>query len=387
MVPQLAKLKAAEEFVGARPARLQRVDAFLIAVPLKQPMKMSGITITHAENLLIRLESSDGTVGWGEAASAPNMTGDTPAGLLAAAGIIRDSVQGADLRFRPALMERIGRALYGNSGAKSAFELALIDLVGRTYGISAVDLLGGRRRAVVEPMWLIGNATVEQDVADAEARRREGFRSFKLKIGSKTIGQDIEAARQVRKALGPEAKLCADANGGLSLEAARRFVVEAAEAHLQFLEQPLPPHALGGMAALQALGLMPIGADEGIHSVEDVEKSADRKALAGLSLKLIKLGGASALLHTARRAHDLGLSINIAGKVAETSLASAATAQLALAVENVDWGISLSQVYLADDIVREPLAMKDGVVSVPDGPGFGVEIDEAAVRRFQTSAG
>jgi muconate cycloisomerase len=136
---------------------------------------------------------------------------------------------------------------------------------------------------------------------------------------------------------------------------------------------------------LQALGIMAIGADEGIHSVEDVEACAGRKAIAGLSLKLIKLGGASALLQTARRAHDLGLSINIAGKVAETSLASAATAQLACAVENVDWGISLSQVYLAEDIVKQPLAMADGLIAPPDGPGFGVEVDEGAVRRFQTS--
>ncbi len=386
MAAQVATLKAVHEPAGARRTRIARLDAFLIAVPLRQPMKMSGVTITHAENLLIRLEASDGVVGWGEAASAPTMTGDTPKSLLAAAEIIRDAAQGADLRFRPAVMERIDRALYGNTGAKSAFELALLDLIGRIHGIAAVELLGGFRRAAVEPMWLIGNATVEQDVADAESRHREGFRSFKLKIGSKTIEQDIEAAQAVRKALGPAARLCADANGGLTLEAAHRFVVEAAEANLQFLEQPLPPHALGGMAALQALGIMPIGADEGIHSVEDVEASAERAAIAGLSLKLIKLGGASALLNTARRAHELGLSINIAGKVAETSLASAATAQLACAVENVDWGISLSQVYLAEEIVRQPLTMVDGLVSPPDGPGLGVEVDEAAVRRFQTAA-
>jgi muconate cycloisomerase len=384
MSAQLVQLKPADESIGA--LRLARVDACLVAVPLRQPMKMSGETITHAHNLLIRLEASDGTVGWGEASSAPTMTGDTPESLLAAAAIIRAAVQGADLRFRPAITERIGRALYGNTGAKSAFELALLDLIGRVHGIAAAQLLGGCRRAAVEPMWLIGNATVAADVEDAAARRREGFRSFKLKIGSKTIADDIEAAHQVRGALGPEARLCADANGGLTLDAARRFVTEAAAADIQFLEQPLPPHAIDGMAALQALGIMPIGADEGIHSVEDVEASAARGAIAGLSLKLIKLGGASALLHTARRAHELGLSVNIAGKVAETSLASAATAQVACAVENVDWGISLSQVYLADDIVRQPLTMIDGAVALPDGPGLGVEVDEAAVRCFQTAA-
>ena len=70
MSAQLVQLKPADESIGAM--RLARADACLIAVPLRQPMKMSGETITHAHNLLIRLEASDGTVGWGEASSAPN---------------------------------------------------------------------------------------------------------------------------------------------------------------------------------------------------------------------------------------------------------------------------------------------------------------------------
>src|SRR6201991_1657659 len=66
------------------PLIIRRVDAIPVALPLKAPMKMSGITITTAENLLVRIEAADGTVGWGEAASAPTMTGDTQGGLVVA---------------------------------------------------------------------------------------------------------------------------------------------------------------------------------------------------------------------------------------------------------------------------------------------------------------
>src|SRR5262245_39127810 len=70
---------------AAAPAlSIRRVDAIPIALPLKSPMKMSGITITKAENVLVRIETADGSVGWGEAASAPTMTGDTLGGLVAA---------------------------------------------------------------------------------------------------------------------------------------------------------------------------------------------------------------------------------------------------------------------------------------------------------------
>src|SRR5258708_40279114 len=69
----------------ARPALvIRRVDAIPVALPLRKPVRMAAETVTHARNILVRVEAADGTVGWGEAASAPTMTGDTPGGLTAA---------------------------------------------------------------------------------------------------------------------------------------------------------------------------------------------------------------------------------------------------------------------------------------------------------------
>src|SRR4030088_400404 len=66
------------------PLIIRRIDAIPVALPLKTPMKMSGVTIAKAENVVVRIESTSGIVGWGEAASAPTMTGDTLGGLVAA---------------------------------------------------------------------------------------------------------------------------------------------------------------------------------------------------------------------------------------------------------------------------------------------------------------
>ena len=80
---------------------MRRIDAIPVALPLKAPMKMAGITITKAENLLVRVEAASGVVGWGEAPSAPTMTGDTLGGLVAA---VRDHLAplliGKDARAR-----------------------------------------------------------------------------------------------------------------------------------------------------------------------------------------------------------------------------------------------------------------------------------------------
>lgn len=361
---------------------VRRIDAIAVALPLKSPMKMAGVTISRAENLLVRIESADGIVGWGEAASAPNMTGDTLGGLVCA---VRDHLAplliGKDVGGRVELKRAMMRALMGNTGAHCAVELALLDLAGRASGIGAIDLVGKAVRRKVAPMWLLGNATPEQDIEEAKARQAEGFNFFKLKIGVKPLAAEIAAAHAIRKAL-PDAALCADANCGLTLAAARRYIEGTRKARLMFVEQPLTYDDLAGLKALTRGAKAPVGIDEGIHSLGDIEANA-RAGADGISLKLIKLGGLTNALGAGRLCRKLGLKINVAAKIAESSIGTAAAVHLACAVPNVDWGVSLTNLYLAEDIVKAPIAVKDGVVALPAGPGLGVEVDEAAVARFR----
>lgn len=371
---------------GGRTARaplpIRRVDAIPVALPLKAPMKMSGITIAKAENLLVRIEAADGRVGWGEAASAPTMTGDTLGGLVAA---VRDHLApmliGQDAFTHPALAAAMRRALMGNTGAHSAVEMALLDLTGRAQDRRLIDIVAGQRRGIVRPMWLLGNATADEDIAEARAKEREGFAFFKLKIGVKPLATEIAAAHAVREALGNKMPLCADANGGLTLADAKRYIERTRTAKLAFVEQPLPHDDLAGLKALAKLRT-PIGIDEGIHSLADIDAHA-RAGAAGVSLKLIKLGGLTAAYEAAKLCRRLRLKINVAAKIAESSVASAAAVHLACAVPNVDWGVSLTHFYLAEDIVRQPLAIRDGAVALPQGAGLGVEVDEAAVERYR----
>src|SRR5262245_40907929 len=113
------------------PLIVRRVDAIPVALPLQKPMKMAGVTIAHAHNVLVRIEAADGTVGWGEAASAPTMTGDTPGGLTAAVNHLAPLLIDRDAWMRPALTRMLKSALIGNTGAHSAVEMALLDLAGQ----------------------------------------------------------------------------------------------------------------------------------------------------------------------------------------------------------------------------------------------------------------
>ena len=319
----------AQDAAAERPElRIRRVDAIALAVPLAKPLAMSGVTVADARNLLVRIEAADGTLGWGEAASAPTMTGETLGGLLAAVREhLAPALIGQDVWMRPALCRALRARLVGNPGAHSAIEMALLDLCGRAAGLRLVDLVGGAMRTEVKPMWLLGNAAPEDDIAEALAKTKQGFHGFKLKVGIKPLKAEIAATLALRESLGPVVPLSADANAGFTLAAARRYLDRTREADLQFLEQPLDPADLRGLAALARCCAVPIGADEGIHSPADIERQA-RRGLAGVSLKLIKLGGMSAALEAANLCGRLGLSINVAAKIAETSIASAAAVHL-----------------------------------------------------------
>jgi L-alanine-DL-glutamate epimerase-like enolase superfamily enzyme len=380
---RLSRPKIEARFPG-EPLLIRRIDAIPVALPLKAPMKMANATVTKAENLLVRVEAADGTVGWGEAASAPTMTGDTLGGLLAAVlDHLGPMLVGKNARDWPALRPALHSALLGNGGAHSALEMAVLDLVGRSTRRRLVELFGKPKREAVKPMWLLGNKTADEDVAEARAKQREGFNFFKLKIGVKPLEHEIAIARAVRQAL-PKTPLCADANCGLTLTAAKGYVEGTRGAKLMFVEQPLAYDDIDGLKKLTRTSKVPIGIDEGIHSLADIETSA-RAGAGGVSLKLIKLGGIGTAIEAGKLCQKLGLSVNIAAKIAESSISSAAALHLACAVPKADWGVSLTHFYLAEDIVRRPLPLADGEVALPSGPGLGVEVDEAAVERFRVT--
>ncbi len=103
-----ARTDVAKDLSEREPLIIRRVDAIPVGLPLKKPVAMAGVTVSRALNILVRIEAADGTVGWGEAASAPTMTGDTLGGLVAA---VRDHLAplliGEDAWMRPALCRKL----------------------------------------------------------------------------------------------------------------------------------------------------------------------------------------------------------------------------------------------------------------------------------------
>ena len=374
-------LKPLAQPMALQPLKIRRADGFGVRLPLKKPVLMAGVRLEHSENWLIRLEADHGVVGWGEASSAPNHGGSTVAEMKQGWSQLQHLVVGADAMHLGGLTQQLSPHVKVGKSVVGALDMALHDLVGRQLGVPAHVLLGGLRRDAVPPLWLLGTGKRDSDLAEAKLRHAQGYRFFKLKVGVRPLAEEIEMALALRSALGPELRLCADANMGMNAEQAIAYAQGVKEARLEFFEQPLPREDLDGLRRLIATGLIDVGLDESITSVQDLISHA-ALGVAGGSLKTLKLGGMSGVVAAAHVCQAHGQRINLAGKIAETSIASAAVIQLAAVLPNVDWGVSPSQAYLVEDVTPQPLSEQGGWYRVSQTPGLGIEVDEAAVGRF-----
>jgi muconate cycloisomerase len=362
--------------------KIKRIEAIAIRLPLSKPIKMAGVELRTADNVLVRLETQQGVIGWGEAASAPSMTGETVESMMAAIRYLAPFLEAAPLGDITDTLERMDRALYGNNAAKSAIEIAMHDALGKSTGKPVYALLGEKRRERIPMLRMIASSDIEADVAEARRAREEGYVAFKVKVGTGNPLDDAKRTRRVCEALGSGVLICADANQAWSTEEALQYVRAVEGSGLDFFEQPIMGHDLKGMATIAAATSVAIGFDEGLHSLEDARRHHALRAGVGASLKTIKLGGVRRVYEAAELFQGLGMKVNLAGKIAESGIATAAVLHLAAAVPALEWGVSLTSPYLAEDLLARPLELSRGHANVPSGPGLGIEVDEARVRRF-----
>jgi L-alanine-DL-glutamate epimerase-like enolase superfamily enzyme len=365
--------------------KIKVIEPIAVSLPMKKPVQMAGETVARADNVLVRIETADGVVGWGEAASAPVMTGETVASMMAAVDHMAPALLGrraGDFGGATAAMDGV---MYGNTGAKAAIEIALYDLIGRATGRPVHALLGAKHRTRMPVLAVIGSLDAAADIREAQERFAAGYRAFKIKVGIASARADAERTRAITttlKGMG-ECLVSADANQGFGVDDAILYVRAIAGCGLDFFEQPVGARDLDGMARVAAASEVPIGADEGIHSRDDIARHHGSNAAQGCSLKAIKLGGLRALLESSRLCDRLGMKVNISCKTGESSVASAAALHVAAAAPALAWGLTVTSPGLVEDVAVEPLIVEYGHVEAPDRPGLGIEVDEHRVRRCQ----
>jgi L-alanine-DL-glutamate epimerase-like enolase superfamily enzyme len=334
------------------------------------------------EYVVVRIETDDGQVGFGEAQADIGFFGNTVEGVAAA---VRDylgpQLVGRDPFQRDELLHLID--FRDQSCAISGIDLALHDLAGRALGVPVSALLGGTARTRVPVALEIAGGPAEQMAAECLRFMAAGVRAFKAKIGGDPV-RDAHALKVIREAVGPEVSLRADANQGYTPKEAVTLcsMAEKLGVGLELLEQPVPAWDLRGMADVRSRVETLIEADESCYSPQDAYEIARCGAADVLNVKLGKAGG----LFNARKiiaiAEAAGMGC-VLGTAFGLGIEDAAKLHLAASSVSVSGAVEFTELalhpnlLLPPDDVRLALPLEDGCLPVPTRPGLGVSIDES----------
>jgi muconate cycloisomerase len=354
-------------------------------IPVARPHKMSFTTLEAVNFVFVRLETTEGLTGWGEAACLGGPTWSEESSESVAATIERYIVPwlvGRDASGIEVLSREMARRVQGNPFARAAVEMALWDLNGRALGVPVHRLLGGRVRDRVPLSWSLAVADAGAEIEEARAKVAGGHRIFKIKTAARPVAEDVERVRRLREAVGPDVSLRVDANQGWDRPTALRAIRALEPFGLDFVEQPVPRWDFEGMAEIGRRVNVPIMADESCFSPQDALQIARLGGVSILGLKVTKSAGIIGTMAIARIAEAAGMGCYV-GCMIETSLGTAAYLQVALAATPVTWGCELfGPLLLKGDVVREPVRFADGAILALDGPGLGVEVDERALAEW-----
>ena len=173
--------------------KITRITPFATALPLRRPMKTGGEEMTKVENIFVRIDTDEGLTGWGEASSAPRMTGETVASIMEAIRFLTPALEGREPRNSAGNLAEMDKHMYGNASAK-ALELALYDIAGKAAGKPVAELLGDVMRTRMPVLWMLASGETRADIEDGREKIAAGYTAFKIKVGINPVESDIERA-------------------------------------------------------------------------------------------------------------------------------------------------------------------------------------------------
>lgn len=367
--------------------KIRAVEALLVDIPTTRIHRLSFGAVTAQNYVIVHIHDDEGRVGIGEASTIGG-----PAWAEESTETIKTMVDtylaprliGRDPGALRSLSVEMDRWVRGNRFAKAAVAMALMDLVARSRGVRAVDLLGGAVHDRLELAWTLASGDTARDIEEGEAMlEARRHRIFKLKIGYGDPAADVAHAARIARHFGDRARVQVDVNQAWDEVTAVRCIGALQEAGVALIEQPVARHQLGAMARLCARFDVPIMADESVTTPADAIEIVRSNAADVLALKLTKAGGPWQTLQTAAIAEAAGVPC-YGGCMLETGVGTAAYLHTFAAIEGIRWGCELfGPRLLTDDILTEPLRCREFGIELHDGPGWGVDIDPEKLAHYR----
>jgi muconate cycloisomerase len=368
--------------------KISAVDVFLLNFPVKATFVLAGGVAATSGSLsarvLVKVSTDDGIAGWGEATPTPRWTYETSETIVTT---LRSYLAPAVIGLPAWDLESVHRAMerainpgvtMGSPLAKSAIDVAVHDALARGRGVPLYELLGRRRRTEFDLTWMVTTVTP----ADANRLAHEGldagYQCFECKIGMHGEQGDLELIQRTRAIIG-ERTLQVDANRGYRVDGAIRQARRMEALGVTLFEQPLNGLNLSGYRRLVAATTTPIGIDETLRSLPDLLEYVRNDALTVAVAKVQRNGGFWYSRQLCEMAEAAGLGLSLSG-LTETDLGLAAGMHLAAAFDINPLQLNGPQ-FIDTTFLRERVWKGGGRVTLPSGPGLGVDVDEDYVRK------
>lgn len=262
--------------------------------------------------------------------------------------------------------------------ALAPLDIAVWDAAGKTLGQPLHRVLGGYRDRLPtygsDGLWY----SLSPDELAASARRHvdNGFPAVKLRIGKEATPEaEARRVRAVRGAVGPDVRIMVDATESWSLAQARRTGRVLQEAGIAWLEDPVHHLDVAGLAELRRELEVPITAGEHLYHLDAFRRLLEARAVDAVILDLARVGGVTPWRKIAALAH--AHRIPVCGHVVPEI-----QVHLLSAIPN---GHLVEYVPRSAGILRSMPKVEHGELAAPPGPGLGLELDDAAVRRYRVA--
>ena len=367
---------------------LDLIDTLIVDVPTIRPHVLAMATIRSQAMVIVRLVDSDGVEGIGEGTTIGGLSycEESPESIKSAIDTyIAPILRSADVGLVGVTMASIHEAVRGNHFAKCAVETALLDMAGKRLGIPVSELIGGGRlRDRLPVAWTLASGETAKDIAEAEEMLDKARHNiFKLKIGKRSVRDDVAHVGAICRALGDRASVRVDVNQNWSEAQAKVGMSMLHEVGCDLVEQPIPGDDLAGMARLSAGQSIPLMADEALRGPRSAMRLAGSAAASVFALKIAQSGG----LFSAAAVAAIGASAGVGlygGTMLEGSVGTAASAHLFSTLPELAWGTELfGPLLLTEELLVEPLCYGNFSLEVPTGPGLGVALDDDKIGFFR----
>ena len=365
--------------------RVSRYDIRVANVAYQHRELSSQVARDGVTAGVLRLETDDGLVGWGEFCAGSDI-----ASVVDAARAMMPFVLGGD-PWRGEAMRRDAwhRGLWqfreGTANfAWAGIDMALADLCGQAAGVPVHALLGGALHDSLSYFWYLSGDDVDDLVAQARDGVSRGYDTFYLKVG-RDEAMDIRRVYAVREVIGGR-RLRVDANGAWSVGEARRVLSRLAEAELDFVEQPVRQVPRDLLKDLRAAVDVPLAANEGLWSEEQARERIESRVADVYCFSPYWVGSLRSYQRLGFLAHEHGAQV-CKHTHGELGIAATAAHHVTLTLPSVVEGHQQTTAHMKGDIVRALPIAEGPVWGLPQSPGWGLEIDDealdAAVEAFE----